>query len=195
MVVQVLVEKTDLLKEFENDFSDVVFFADDVKRFHKLFPSILSIDSFHLKDVECDLSHLDGVQLCGPWVLGSTHETIFVPLVICLVLNNLIFVLIESWVAIVEFNAVNTNFIDILVSWVTRGDTDIACLFEHLILFVGDALVGLARIWQSIFDAELLIIDLHRDVDQIASGEAGVDHAAVIWCRQVVDSRLNGETR
>lgn len=94
--------------------------------------------------------------------------------------------LIKCLISVVKFNAVNINFVDVLLFGVACGHADIARLFEHLVPFVSDALVGLLRMRKKVLDTEFAIVYLHCDIDKETTLKSFFYHTAVVRRGQIV---------
>ena len=95
MVLHLLIHESNLLKDLENDFLNIIVLFDNIKSLMLLLIPIFSLHPLNLKDIKGDLSHLNSAELGGIGISCLANKPIFVPCVVILAFNQLILVLVK----------------------------------------------------------------------------------------------------
>lgn len=164
MVLHLLIHEPHLFKYLEYDLLNIIIFPDYIKCFILLLISILPLYPFNLEDIKGHLAHLDGAELRRVGVCCLSDETILVPGVIILALNQLILVLVEFVVQVEEINRCHINLVYVLGQRVSGGYTNVALKFKTGITLGLNA--GLELTTGAVIDGELSVDDDILDIDE-----------------------------
>jgi len=176
MVFHFFIHQSNLLKDFENHFSVIIFSLNNIKGFGLLLLSILSLCSLHLEDIKSHLSHLNGAELGGVWVSCLPGISVIITSVVILTLYNLFLMLIKLIVHVVKIDRCNINLIHILSEWISRSYTNVPRCQEPNVPLRFNASPKTAS--SAVIESQFTVDDNIFDVDK-ASIEV-VKHARVV---------------
>lgn len=104
MVLHLLIHESNLLKDLENDFLNIIVLFDNIKCLMLLLIPIFSLHPLNLKNVKGDLAHLNSAELGGIRISSLANKPIFIPCVIILAFHQLILVLVKLVVQVEEID-------------------------------------------------------------------------------------------
>lgn len=95
MVLHLLIHESDLLKDLENDFLNIIVLFDNIKSLMLLLIPVFSLDPLDLKDIKGYLTHFNSTELGGIRISCLADKPIFIPGIVILAFHQLILVLVE----------------------------------------------------------------------------------------------------